>query len=85
MSGDCFSILVILILHRFDRALLHASLMVGYLYSMFLLFFIKIKIKIKIWGEVAGILFFLFLVCQILHVFLPDISIHCALIDYAYI
>jgi hypothetical protein len=54
MPGDCF--LVILILLRFDLAL-HASLMVVYLYSMFLLFFIKIKIKN--WGEVAGILFFL--------------------------
>jgi len=29
--------------------------------------------------------FFLFLACQILHVFLPDTSVHCAFIDYAYI
>jgi hypothetical protein len=28
---------------------------------------------------------FLFLAFQILHVFLPDILVHCALIDYAYI
>jgi hypothetical protein len=42
MLGDCFSVLVILILHKFDLAL-HASLMVVYLYSMFLLFFIKKK------------------------------------------
>jgi len=69
-----------LIFHRFDLAL-HASLMVVYLYSMFLLFFIKIKNE----GKVVGILFFLFLLCQILHVFLPDISVHCALIHYAYI
>jgi hypothetical protein len=47
---------------------------------MFLLFVIKEKKKIR--GEVAGIFFFL--VCLILHVFLPDISVHCALIDYAY-
>jgi hypothetical protein len=40
MSGDYFSILVILILHRFDLAL-HASLMMIYLYSMFLLFLNK--------------------------------------------
>jgi hypothetical protein len=40
MSDDCFSVLAILILHRFDLAL-HASLMVVYLYSMFLLFFKK--------------------------------------------
>jgi hypothetical protein len=43
-----------LILHRFDLAL-HASLMVVYLYSLFLLFFKK-----KTGGEVAGILFFFF-------------------------
>jgi hypothetical protein len=42
MPVDCFSVLVILIIHRFDLAL-HASLMVGYIYSMFLLFFIKIN------------------------------------------
>jgi FtsH-binding integral membrane protein len=58
MWGDCFSVLVILILHRFDLAL-HASLMVVYLCSVFLLFFIKKKIK-KIGGDVAGILFFFF-------------------------
>jgi hypothetical protein len=29
--------------------------------------------------------FFSFLGIQILHVFLPDISVHCALIDYTYI
>jgi hypothetical protein len=47
--------------------------------------FHKIKKKITFGGEVAGVLFFLFLVCQILHVFLFDISLHCALIDLAYI
>jgi hypothetical protein len=30
-------------------------------------------------------LFIFFLACQILHVFLPDISVLCALIDYVYI
>jgi len=46
MSGDCFSIMVILIIHRFDLVL-HASLIMIYLYSMFLfLFFIK-EIKIN--------------------------------------
>jgi hypothetical protein len=29
--------------------------------------------------------FFLLIAFQILHVFLPDISVHCALIKYAYI
>jgi hypothetical protein len=42
MLGDCFSVLVILILHRFDLAL-HASFVMIYLYSMFLLFFNKKK------------------------------------------
>jgi hypothetical protein len=40
MSVDCFSVLVILILHRFDLGL-HASLMNVYLYSMFLFFSLK--------------------------------------------
>jgi hypothetical protein len=31
------------------------------------------------------ILFFLLIVFQILHVFLPDISVDCVLIEYAYI
>jgi hypothetical protein len=60
MLDDCFFVFAILILHKFDLTL-HASLMMIYLYSMFLL------------------------ACQILHVFLPDILVHCALIDYALI
>jgi hypothetical protein len=39
MSGDCFSVLVILFLHRFDLPL-HASLMAVYLYSMFLFIYL---------------------------------------------
>jgi hypothetical protein len=78
-SGDCFSVLETLILHRFDFAL-HASFMMLFPYSMFLLLFKKKKKKI---GEkMQGILFFLFLTCQILLVSLPDISIHCALINF---
>jgi hypothetical protein len=68
MSGDYSSVLVILILHRFD------------LYSMFSLFFKKKK---KLGEKMQGILFFRFLAYQILHVFFPDISVHDALIDYA--
>jgi hypothetical protein len=45
----------------------------------------KNKIKIKNWGEDAKLYFFLLVAFQILHVFLPDISVHCALIKYAYI
>jgi uncharacterized membrane protein YhaH (DUF805 family) len=55
--------------------------------SMFL-FFYNNKNKIKIFGG-EGVeiffFFFLFLAFQILHVFLPDISVHCTLIDYSYI
>jgi uncharacterized membrane protein YhaH (DUF805 family) len=46
-----------------------------------LLFFIKKKMG----GEDVEFLFFLLIAFQILHVFLPDISVHCALIKYAYI
>jgi hypothetical protein len=43
------------------------------------------KKKKKNWGKRCRILFFLLIAFQILHVFLPDISVHCALIKYAYI
>jgi hypothetical protein len=59
MWGDCFSVLVILILHRFDLAL-HASLMVVYLCSVFLLFFIKKKLK-KLGEMLQEFYFFSFL------------------------
>jgi hypothetical protein len=57
MSGNCFFVLVILTLHMFDLAL-HASLMVVYLYSMFLLFFIYIYIYIL--GEKLQEFYFFF-------------------------
>jgi hypothetical protein len=60
--------------------------------SMFLLFFClnffstwKKNKKTKIGGEDANFLFFLLIAFKILHVFLLDISIHCSLIEYAYI
>jgi hypothetical protein len=55
--------------------------------SMFLLFFyfIVFNKKKKIGGKDAEFLFFLRVAFQILYVFLSDISIHCALIEYAYI
>jgi hypothetical protein len=56
--------------------------------SMSLLFFCLLVFKKKKnWGEDAEFYFILFLLIasQILHVFLPDISVHCALIEYAYI
>jgi uncharacterized membrane protein YozB (DUF420 family) len=54
-------------------------------FSMFLLFFclffsLHKKKKKKIGGEDAQFLFFILITFQILHVFLPDISVHCALI-----
>jgi hypothetical protein len=57
--------------------------------SMFQFFFLLIfqhkKKKKKNWREDAEILYFLLIAFQILHVFLPNISVHCALIEYAYI
>jgi hypothetical protein len=41
--------------------------------------------KKKNWGEDAEFLFIFFIAFQILHLFLPDISVHWALIKYAYI
>jgi hypothetical protein len=43
--------------------------------------------KKKVGGEDAEFFFFFFLLIafQILHVFFPDILVHCALIKYAYI
>jgi hypothetical protein len=48
----------------------------------FCLFFFNKKKKKKIGGEDED---FFFIAFQILHVFLPDISVHCTLIKYAYI
>jgi hypothetical protein len=42
-------------------------------------------IKKKNGGSRCRILFFLLIAFQILHVFFTDVSIHCALINYAYI
>jgi len=58
--------------------------------SMSLLFFYLLVFnqkKKKIWGEDAEFiyLFFLLIAFQILYMFLPDISVHYALIEYAYI
>jgi hypothetical protein len=52
--------------------------------SMSLLFFYFIVFnKKKIGAEDA--IFIFFIAFQILYMFLPDISVHCALIEYAYI
>jgi hypothetical protein len=48
-------------------------------------FEIKINNKKLFGGEDAEILFFLLIAFQIFHVFLRDISVHCALPEYPYI
>jgi hypothetical protein len=57
--------------------------------SMSLLFFCLLvfnKKKRKIfWGEDTEFFFFFSIAFQILYMFLPNISVHCALIEYAYI
>jgi hypothetical protein len=54
--------------------------------SMSLLFFsLLVFNQKKNLGRRIGIFFFLLIAFQILHVFLPDISVHCVLIKYAYI
>jgi hypothetical protein len=55
MLDDCFFVFAILILHKFDLTL-HASLMMIYLYSMFLFFLIKKNLGEKM----QGIFFFFF-------------------------
>jgi hypothetical protein len=72
---------------------LRSSLLLSYLLrlnclplcvNMFLLFSILLfSTKKKIGGKDAE--FFFRVAFQILHVFLPDILVHCALIEYAYI
>jgi hypothetical protein len=78
MSSDYFSVLVILIIQRFDLAL-HASLMVVYLSSMFYIFSLK-KNK-KLGEKLQEFSFFgmLDIACVLIS------QVHCALIDYAYI
>jgi len=58
--------------------------------SMFLFFFffsilLFSKKKKKNGGKDADFFIFFRVTFQILYVFLPDISVHCALIEYAYI
>jgi hypothetical protein len=53
-------------------------------FCCFSFLFFNIK-KIKIGGKDVEILYFLFIAFQKLHVFLPDTSVHCSLIEYAYI
>jgi hypothetical protein len=60
------------------------SISMSLFFFFFCLIFQQKKKKIKL-GEDAELYFFLLIAFQILHVFLPDISVHCALIKYAYI
>jgi hypothetical protein len=58
----------------------HKHVLVVFLFN----FFVSTK-KIKNWGRRCIIFFFLLIAFQILYVFLPNISVYCALIKYAYI
>jgi hypothetical protein len=49
------------------------------------LFFFNIQKKKKKLGEKMHNFYFLLIAFQILHVFFPDILVHCALIKYSYI
>jgi hypothetical protein len=73
-----------------DRFGLHAGIRCHFLFHkhvsvFFSIYWFSTQKKKKNWGEDAEFLFFLLIAFQILHVFLPDISVHCALIKYAYI
>jgi len=57
----------------------------NHFFAVFLTYFSTLKKKKKKKEEDAEFLFFLLIAFQILHVFLPDTSVHCALIEYAYI
>jgi hypothetical protein len=51
----------------------------------FVFLFIGFSTKKKNGGKDAEFLFFLLIAFQILYMIFPDISVHCALIKYAYI
>jgi len=75
---------------RFDFTL-HAGTRCNFLFHkhVFVVFlfigFQPKKKKKKIGGEDVEFLFSLLIAFQILYMFLPDILVHCALIEYAYI
>jgi hypothetical protein len=60
------------------------SISMSLLYFFFFFFCLIFQKKNNL-GEYAELYFFLLIAFQILHVFLPDISVHYALIKYAYI
>jgi magnesium-transporting ATPase (P-type) len=55
------------------------------IYLLFICLIFKQKKKKKLGEKLRNFYFFLLIAFQILHVFLLDISVHCALIKYAYI
>jgi phosphoglycerol transferase MdoB-like AlkP superfamily enzyme len=59
-----------------------------HVFVVFLFYFSTLTKKKKNWGRRCRILifsFFLLIAFQISYVFLLDISVHCVLIEYAYI
>jgi hypothetical protein len=64
----------------FHKHVFVAFMFIGFQQNIYIYIYIYIY-----WGENAKFLFFLLIVFQILYMFLSDISVHCALIEYAYI
>jgi hypothetical protein len=90
MSGGCFSVLVN------SNLSLRICLFLSYMLELDFIFFLRacfccfsafFSLKKKIGGKRCSKFFFSFLLLtfQISHVFLPDISVHYALLKYTYI
>jgi hypothetical protein len=72
-----------IILHAWTKL---SSSLFNHFFFVFLFYCFQLKEKKKkTGGEEADFFFFLRVAFQIMNVFLPDILVHCALIDYAYI
>jgi hypothetical protein len=71
----------------FEPLSLRTGLILPYMLGLVTCFYCFCYFSKKKMGEKMHdrILFSLLIAFQILHVFLPDISVHCALIAYAYI
>jgi hypothetical protein len=63
---------------------MRTGLVLSYMLGLYVISF-SISMSLLYWGKDAEFLFFLLIGFQILHVFFPDISVHCALIKCAYI
>jgi len=87
MSGGCFSVLVFLNLpeDRFALTYMFCLDICSFPFKhVFVVFVFNFSTK-KILGEKMQNFILFYIAFQILYVFLPDNSVHCALIEYAYI